>query len=771
MIDIIIFIAFLLLNLIVGIKYRGKKQTFKEYAIGNKNFSTATITATIVATWASGSMFFNGIEQTYSNGLYYVIPVIVGSTFSWLVTGYIIGPRMGTLLNHVSMADAMSHMYGKGVQFIAAASTIFMKIGYIAVQFKVITKILCILFHYQGPWVTIIAATIIIIYSAFGGIRSVTFTDVIQFITFGTLLPVLALIIWHHIPDSSQVTYTLTTNSNFSFKQVLSWNPRFMGVLALLSYYLVPSLDPTVFQRMAMTRDTNQIKRSITYATGLLLLIDLFITWIAILLLSDNPNLTTSQVVSYMIEKYTYPGLKGFLGIGVIALAMSTADSALNSCAVTVANDILPPLKITKRASVRIAAISTFIIGFFAILLTLSIQNILEILLFSANFYTPIIVVPMLLTIFGFRTSKRIIFTGIGAGFITTTILLVYYKNIDSFFPGIVANLVFLLGSHYLLKEPGGWMKQKLDIPSSYLYTWKERWSKWQFFKLSTYLEKNLPEKDHYYPLLAFYLLIATYVSLYHLPSNMEQQYLVLYRTIQYSVLVITTSLLGFQIWPAPLKNKRLLAWVWPLIIFYTLFFVGGIIVIMGGFQSSQVLIFMLSLVMISLFTYLPLALTLALAGMLVAAGVFKWVTGQNISPEQTIPISFHFSHGLLLFSSLLIALFRFKENHHKIKNQKNYLAKMYEEKNTELGQIMAYREELLQQLKGEDIILLDHTAAAYMQQAIYRITDYLKLEVIQVNIEDLIRKLKDTLKIQGLDYVPVILVKKSTKKRGNTSR
>ncbi len=56
-VDILIFVAFLVINLIVGLKYRGKKQSFKEYAIGNKNFSTATLTATIVATWASGSMF------------------------------------------------------------------------------------------------------------------------------------------------------------------------------------------------------------------------------------------------------------------------------------------------------------------------------------------------------------------------------------------------------------------------------------------------------------------------------------------------------------------------------------------------------------------------------------------------------------------------------------------------------------------------------------------------------------------------------------------
>lgn len=42
--DIALFGVFLAVNLITGLKYCGKRQTFKEYAIGDKQFSTATLT-------------------------------------------------------------------------------------------------------------------------------------------------------------------------------------------------------------------------------------------------------------------------------------------------------------------------------------------------------------------------------------------------------------------------------------------------------------------------------------------------------------------------------------------------------------------------------------------------------------------------------------------------------------------------------------------------------------------------------------------------------
>jgi hypothetical protein len=356
-----------------------------------------------------------------------------------------------------------------------------------------------------------------------------------------------------------------------------------------------------------------------------------------------------------------------------------------------------------------------------------------------------------------------------GAGFSMTVFLMLYFKDINSFVPGMLTNLIFLLGSHYLLKEKGGWIKQEaeaelIDIYQAYPTVWKDRWNKLKSINLFAYLEKNLPDQEYYYPLLAFYLLIATYVSLYHLPHAIEQEYLGLYRTIQYSVLVITTSLLGFQIWPAPLKNKRLLAWVWPLLIFYTLFFVGGIIVMMSGFQSSQILIFMLSFVMIALFTYLPLALTLATAGMVVASEVFKWVTGQDIFPNQALPISFHFSHGLLLFSSLLIALFRFRQSKETLQRKNAYLMTLNNQSKKEMQEVLRYREEILKDLTKEDTLLFDETMAAYMRQAIYRMTDYMRLDVKRISIEELISELKGTIRLSDFSQMTALVIQNKSK-------
>lgn len=55
--DIAVIIAFLLLNLIFGLASGRGIKNIREYAIGNRNFSTATIVATIVATGFSVALF------------------------------------------------------------------------------------------------------------------------------------------------------------------------------------------------------------------------------------------------------------------------------------------------------------------------------------------------------------------------------------------------------------------------------------------------------------------------------------------------------------------------------------------------------------------------------------------------------------------------------------------------------------------------------------------------------------------------------------------
>ena len=108
---------------------------------------------------------------------------MIGVPIGLLLTGQVLAVRMQEFLNNLSPAEAMGHMYGKTVRIISAISGIAGQLGYIAVQFQVIASILAMILGTQNDSLTIIAAAIIILYSTMGGIKAVTFTDVVQFFT------------------------------------------------------------------------------------------------------------------------------------------------------------------------------------------------------------------------------------------------------------------------------------------------------------------------------------------------------------------------------------------------------------------------------------------------------------------------------------------------------------------------------------------------------------------------------------------------------------
>lgn len=122
MIDIAIFVVFLVINLIVGLFYSRQVNSIRDYSVGRKEFSTATLTSTIVVSWIRGWYIFYMLEHIYKDGLYFII-VIIGAAICLLLIGQL-AARMGEFLNNLSVAEAMGDMYGKAVQIITAISGI-----------------------------------------------------------------------------------------------------------------------------------------------------------------------------------------------------------------------------------------------------------------------------------------------------------------------------------------------------------------------------------------------------------------------------------------------------------------------------------------------------------------------------------------------------------------------------------------------------------------------------------------------------------------------
>ena len=553
--DIAIFIGFLLVNLTIGLYHGRKVKTIEDYALGGRNFTTGALVSTIIATWIGGDYLFITLAEVYKTGLHYTIGCL-GMVVCLLLNAYVFVPKMREFLGSISVAESMGKLYGKEIRIISAICGTIASAGFIAVQFKVFGEILKHYVGLSGDYPIFIAASIVVIYSALGGIRSVTFTDVIQFFTFGVLIPVLGFVVWNQSSESINFTAE-SVHHLFNYREFIGLsNPNFWSLILLFVLFSLPDINPTMFQRVAMGRDIPQVKKAFTIASFILLFILLGMAWIAFLLHSTNPDLAPESLVQYLIDRYSpHAGLRSFILIGVVAMCMSTADSNINSSSVLLTHDFCHPLGIKFKSELVLSKLISVILGITSVYLALLDYDLLPLVFMTQSFYIPIIDVPLILAILGFRSTTKAVLIGMIAGLIGVIIWRIFFMditNVDSILPGMVVNFVFFMGSHYLLKQEGGWIK---NDTSTDLYSDKRRrglansMSEFNFLK---FCKNNSPKNEWTYTGFGIFCAISTICTMYSVSGDFNGYSLI---SIYEIMLAISICFATYPIWPASLKN------------------------------------------------------------------------------------------------------------------------------------------------------------------------------------------------------------------------
>ena len=670
-IDIAIFVGFLVTNLVLGLYSSRGIRTIKEYAIGDRNFSTATIAATIVATWVSGATFSITTSETYREGLYFVIPGL-GDALSFFIISYFCAPRMAEFLGKLSIAEAMGSLYGKNIRLITAISGIFPAIGNVAAQFTILAALLNHWLGIPGIYAIAISSFVVITYSTFGGIKAVTFTDLIQFFTFGTIIPVIAFIIWNQFSDTEAVFSTLMQNPLFDYRAVIDHNnPKFLDTLFLFLFFMIPGFDSAIFQRISMSRNTYQVSKSFIIAGCFIIVCDQIInTFIGTMLgVNDIADLSATNVVGYIMDNYLTTGFKGLFVISIMAMIMSTADSYINSSSVLFAYDFCKSIGITlsKQKELLLARITSLLIGMTALFLSLFSKNLLDLMLSTYSFYMPIVSVPFLLAIFGFRSTSKAVLIGMGAGFVTV-ILFKLFSDINSLMPGMIANVVFFMGSHYLLHEQGGWtgIIDKTHLEEIRLAR-RKKWESYIYwlksFSLVRFCRQNYPKEEKFYVYFGLFNIVSIFSCLYSLPNDIYVQYQSIINYLHYSILTISTIFITYPIWLTKFKNETFIAIIWSIALFFCLVFSNSLLFIFSEFNQTILTIMMTNLVTLAILLRWQTAMFMMFIGVLSSVEFYKWYSAtDNLS--QDISSNFKITYALIAISSILIAFLKPKQEY-----------------------------------------------------------------------------------------------------------
>jgi len=442
--DIVIISIYLLGILILGI-WAGKGiKNLTHFSVANRSFGTLVIFATLSASFIGGGFSMGNAEKVFIFGIVNII-ALWGFSVGEILVSIFIASRISRYSEAISVGDIMEIHYGKLAKIETGILSVLVCSGILGAQIGAIGYIFNVFLNIPQLYGILIGYGIVIIYSTVGGMRAVVFTDIIQFIVLTIGIPI-TLIMGIQYAGGWNAIQSVVPASHFTFPGAHKTFLQF--VILFLSFMLGETLVPPYIQRFFLSKNPKNTTRA-TFWSGLFSIPFFAITGtIGLVALAIKPDLNPNLSMPFIIKEVLPVGLKGLVIVSIMSIVMSSADSFLNAASISFTHDILEPVKrgtMTEKQILISARLITVFIGIIAVIFAIQIKSILDILLYSYNFWSPVILVPLVTAILGLKTSQKQLFIGSVSGILSVLIwnfLLHNPAGIDGMIIGIAGNFL-----------------------------------------------------------------------------------------------------------------------------------------------------------------------------------------------------------------------------------------------------------------------------------------------------------------------------------------
>lgn len=396
MLSCVLFLLLGGLSLIIGINAARKISTFPQYALSRGFFSTFALVTTVVASFIGGGTIIGTGEKTMTAGLFPAYG-LMGFIIQLLLTGYLLSKKTYRLKNILTVGDLFQLHYGTWAKKVVGILWLIFSLGIIAAQISSMGRIISPMLSTSFFTAVLLGGGILIIYTFFGGIRAVVMTDVLQFIVMVLFIPlvvgyvILVQVGWEPFMAALSAA-ALPDLSSMSLEAVAS---------AFVGFALGDALIPPVIQRLLMCKNIKQTQHMMI-GGACFSFIFIFLAAFLGIAASQLTHDPSTPFVTQTLQMLP-PAWQPIWAIALMAVVLSSADTYLNSSSISLTEDLLPT---PENRKLRTAQVTTLLLGVTAIIISLYVPSVYDMLLFTYKFWGPLILVPLLGILFNKTISK-----------------------------------------------------------------------------------------------------------------------------------------------------------------------------------------------------------------------------------------------------------------------------------------------------------------------------------------------------------------------------
>lgn len=525
----IILVTYLLGNLLLGFVFSKRVTSDQEYFLGQRTTPWWAIGVSVVATYIGALTFLGGPAWAYADG-FAVIFIHINYPIAIFI---VISVFLPFFYNSgvASIFDYLEKRFGLTSRTVMSSVFLFGNAAYSGIMLYTVALVLEYITGIDVVNAILIVAVVAVTYTMLGGIAAVIWTDVIQsvvlfvgaFITLFLLLGELPGGFWGSLQELKAVGKA----NPFEY----STDPSIVGtiwtgVVAMSIYHVVVyGVNQMMVQRTLAAKSIGDAKKSYIFMGYLAFWVFVLFFGLGLLFYSyydgrtfENGNLILLEFVALQ----DFPGLMGIITAAVVAAAMSSLDSSLNSMATVTTLDFYQKF-FRKQASPEHYLLASRGFTFMwavlmvvpAILFTKSGGSVLEVLSKVGSFFVGAKLAMFGLGFYSKHTTQRGLLIGVAAGFLSLWWVETY---LDVAWPWYAA-----LGG--IISIAVAWVSSVL------LDGFQSQWSEYSVRgQMKKFRDENLPEKQDgwyvvpgrvdrasYFLLLYFFACIAGLAAFYQL--------------------------------------------------------------------------------------------------------------------------------------------------------------------------------------------------------------------------------------------------------------
>lgn len=340
-----------------------------------------------------GGTVFGITEKTFSSGIAYCYALLIAALTD-IALGYFVAPKIALRSSDSSIGGILFEHYGKPGRALTGVCATAVAIGYLAIQLNVSRKVFKHILHIDdsiGAW---ISYGVVALYTIGGGLKSLIFNSVLQFAVLIIAMPLLTATF---VKEMSAIIKP----ADFTALLV----PDFKELISLALSFMCMGLDPAFIQRNLLAESSKVARQAVVIKTAVY---SFFISLAAVNGLAAKcllPDADPQTALPLLITTYVPVGLSGIAAIGLLAAITSTADSALQVAVSSLKRDVLEPL--AKLNNDLYAKALALLLGCIGVLVSLKFDYAVDVALFVAGCWTPILAVPIIANLYNKNISGR----------------------------------------------------------------------------------------------------------------------------------------------------------------------------------------------------------------------------------------------------------------------------------------------------------------------------------------------------------------------------